>query len=555
MEERLKERQYIMRLARGERLFNPPTIRAGTKKPSVRQFNNSLTHLLHDHVDTHLHPRDRLHHKDIVNQATGGEVLLKEDSHNALMEGMFGKYSTTITRVLKSNEDLKKMAQHLETKYPQLETVAEDMDLHKYGAMVEASYKHYAGEDPTKFLKGHFLDELHDFVVDKELSTIDNLVLHNPVTNEVHLALRGTQKLSDWTGANIQAMASVENRVPLVKSAIRTAEQIAEKYGIENFTTSGHSMGGMRSLEVVHHFAEKLGAHIRGFHFDPGASVRQMIRQSKVAKGVQKVFRTHFDAPSAVVNMAQLKTPKNLEINNVATSPEVSGKTPILDTHSTSHFNLKNIIGITKEGKVLVTRHTPTKIVANALRSGDNALKMVANSKAFQVAKPIFHGVGKVLEKGAKPLAVAGVAYDIYNDITDPTKSATEKETDVSVDVATGVASWEGANMAGELAMGATLLLCPECALASVIVGLGAGVGAGYGIAKAGEKLKKPLETVAGAVEEEVGAGEKAFGKFEDEITGTKDFAKQAKEYDIYDAGDDIKSGVEKIGKFFKGLG
>lgn len=547
MEERLRERQYIMRLARSDRLFKPPPVKAGGKrKITHEQFNNSLTHLLHDHIDTHLHPKDRRHHKEVVNQATGGEVLLKEDSHSKLMDSMFGKYSGAITRTLKANEDLKKMAHHLESKYPQLQTIAEDPDLHKYGALAEASYRHYAGEDPTEFLKGHFLDELHDFVVDEELSTIDNLVLHSPVTNEVHLALRGTQKLSDWTGANIQAMASVENKVPLVKSAIRTAEQIADKYGTENFTTSGHSMGGMRSLEVAHHFAEK-GIHIPGFHFDPGASVRQMIRQSKLSKGLQKVFRTHFDAPSIVSNMAQIKTPKNLKITNVATSPEVGMDTPVLDTHSTAHFLPKNIVGIAEDGKILVKRHSPTKIVANALRSGDNALKMVANSRAFQIGKPIFHGVGKVLEKGAKPLAVAGVGYDVYNDITNPDKSQTEKGTDVSVDVATGIGAWEGGNIAGELAMGATLLLCPECAIASVGVGLLAGAGAGYAISETGSAIKKPLEEAVGAVEEEVGAGEKAFGRFEDKITGTKDFGKKAKEYTAQDLGKDISSGFKKL--------
>ena len=47
---------------------------------------------------------------------------------------------------------------------------------------------------------------LEDFKVDKDLSSIDNVVLHNKITGETHISFRGTtddlkktdQFLSDW---------------------------------------------------------------------------------------------------------------------------------------------------------------------------------------------------------------------------------------------------------------------------------------------------------------------------------------------------------------------
>lgn len=545
MDERARERLRIMKMSR-DRVFIPPTTPVGrrTTLPKKHEFENALTHLAHHAVDTHLHPSHEAHYKNILHHAIGesGQTRLTDESSERLNIALFGQKGNDIANLLKGNKQINDVLKKLDAQ-PQLHTVKEPVELHKYGALAEASYTHYQGGNPLDTLKNHFLDELNDFEIDSELSTIDNLVLHNPITDEVHIAYRGTQKLSDWK-TNLQAMTSIEEHSPLVKSAIKTAEGVAEKYGMKNMTVSGHSMGGMRSLEVVQHFAEKFNTHIQGYHFDPGVSVRQLIKHSKYAElGTQQIFRTHFDTPSIMAKMAQIKPPKGLKINNVFTNPEHPIKIPGLDQHSTNHFIIKNPVGFAEDGSVLVKRHTASRVISDALRSGEQGLEVVANSKVGRVAKPVFHYGAKFAEKAAMPLAVAGTSLDIYNDITDPNKSATEKDTDIAVDTATGVGAWTAGNMAGELAMGATLALCPECALMAVGVGLVTGGVAGYAVEEVGSALKKPAEKAVGFVER--GAEtfvEGAENVVEQDIKAVEDVGEA-----VYKGG---KSAVKTVGKW-----
>lgn len=503
MDERAKERLRIMSMSR-DRVFLPPTtpVSRRRKMPEKHEFENALTHLLHHSVDTHLHPKHEAHYKNILHHVIGesGDTRLKDETSDRLNFELFGDKGKDIANLLRGNKQINDALKKLDAK-PQTSVVKEPLELHKYGALAESAYTHYQGGDPHDTLKGHFLDELNDFEMDTELSTIDNLVLHNPITGETHVAYRGTQKLSDWK-TNLQAMSSVEEHSPLVKSAIKTAQQVADKYGSKNMSVSGHSMGGMRSLAVAQHFGDK-GIHIQGYHFDPGVSVKQLMKHGKYSKlGTQQIFRTHFDTPSVVAKMAQIKPPKGVKITNVLTNPEHAIKIPGLDQHSTNHFNIKNPVGFAEDGSILVKRDSVHKVVADALRSGEQGIEVIANSKVGKVAKPLLHYGSKIAEKAAMPLAVLGTGLDVYEDITDPNKSLTQKETDIGVDVASGVGAWTAGNIAGDLAMGATLAICPECALLSVGAGLLTGGAVGYAVEEVGGAIKKPTEKVIGAVED-----------------------------------------------------
>ena len=63
-----------------------------------------------------------------------------------------------------------------------------------------------AGHEGLQNSKYDYIDDLKDFKVDEELSTIDNLVLHNAKTGEVTVSYRGTTDnplrtksfLKDW---------------------------------------------------------------------------------------------------------------------------------------------------------------------------------------------------------------------------------------------------------------------------------------------------------------------------------------------------------------------
>jgi hypothetical protein len=556
----LDDRRFFLKSR--QRMFVPPSsyetpsIVRNTRrkrKISLDDFSDAVTHLSHHHIDTHLHPKQVHEHYKTLKSVIGQEPKLTDEAHDDLLTKMFGT-NNFIQQAVKTNDRLHKLVEKLESK-PQTTAVLEDIADHKYGVLANASYEYYGeGGDATKggeavkqFMSkhSHYMPELEDFEVVPEYSNKDNLVLRNAKTGETHISFRGTQQLDDWV-TNSKAMMSLEKSSPLVKSAIQTAEMVAKDFGTENLTVSGHSMGGMRSLEVTQHFADK-GLHVKGWHYDPGTSLRQMVKQGKLGEGFkQTILRTHFDAPSTVANMTSLKPPKNLTIKNILTNPEKEHKVPILDTHKTHHFYLEgDPIGLSNDGtKVLVKRNSPEKVLATALRSGESGAEIVLNSKFGKVAKPIAHYGGKILEKSAKPLAVLEAGFDVYNDLNDPTKSDTERDVDVAMDVGKGVATWEGANIVGELAMAGTLVLCPECALVSAGVGLLAGAGAGIAIEEGFDAVKKPVETAVGKVED---FGETAMEKTKDFVEGVGEGIEKGAEA----VGEGIVSGAKSVGEGF----
>ena len=66
------------------------------------------------------------------------------------------------------------------------EVIKEDLSMHKYSRLANASYDYFnskgkidAVHEGLENSKFDYIDDLKDFKVDEELSTIDNLVLHN----------------------------------------------------------------------------------------------------------------------------------------------------------------------------------------------------------------------------------------------------------------------------------------------------------------------------------------------------------------------------------------
>ena len=145
-------------------------------------------------------------------------------------------------------------------------------------------------------------DDLKGFELDKELSTLDDAVLHNATTGETVISFRGTTSniketkafLKDWE-VNSKIMfnpKSAENTRRL-KNAFSNTENVIAKYGKDNVKVVGHSQGGYVSSSV----AQKLD--IEGYHYNPAISVRQ-INQNK--KGMffrntaeQNIYKTHTD--------------------------------------------------------------------------------------------------------------------------------------------------------------------------------------------------------------------------------------------------------------------
>jgi len=71
--------------------------------------------------------------------------------------------------------------------------------MHKYSRLASSSYDYFnsrgkidAVHEGLQNSKHNYIDDLKNFTVDEELSTIDNLVLHNSKTLETSVSYRGT---------------------------------------------------------------------------------------------------------------------------------------------------------------------------------------------------------------------------------------------------------------------------------------------------------------------------------------------------------------------------
>jgi len=191
------------------------------------------------------------------------------------------------------------------------EIVKESFNQQKYSRLANARYDHFnSNGDANAVEKGLSNTDyahlgLKDFHVDKSLSTLDNGVLHNKITGETHISFRGTtddlkktdQFLSDWN-TNRKIMfnpKAAENSTRFTEASAQT-EKVIAKYGKRFTTVSGHSMGGGISSLIGQ---EK---DIRGFHFNPAISPKQVSDNSKglFGKNIEKqvVYKSHMDFAS-----------------------------------------------------------------------------------------------------------------------------------------------------------------------------------------------------------------------------------------------------------------
>ena len=106
-----------------------------------------------------------------------------EDEHHALRED--------IESVLKTAANLSPLVEGTRK-------VEESIAMHKYSRLANASYDNFnskgnAGKvhDGLRKSRYGYIEDLKSFEVDEELSTLDNLVLHNPITGETHISFRG----------------------------------------------------------------------------------------------------------------------------------------------------------------------------------------------------------------------------------------------------------------------------------------------------------------------------------------------------------------------------
>jgi len=170
--------------------------------------------------------------------------------------------------------------------------------------------------------------------LDKELSTLDDAVLHNKLTGETVISFRGTTSniketkafLKDWeVNSKIMFNPKSAENTRRMKNAFSNTENVISKYGKDNVKVVGHSQGGYVSSSV----AQKLD--LEGHHYNPAISVRQ-INQNK--KGMffkntteQNIYKTHTDFASPLAYDRHIQ--KNFNVNTVNYNPEITERSQV----------------------------------------------------------------------------------------------------------------------------------------------------------------------------------------------------------------------------------
>ena len=231
------------------------------------------------------------------------------------------------------------------------ESTTESIAQHKYSRLAQSSYDYFNSKGNADLVnknlknpKYSHVNDLKGFELDKELSTLDDAVLHNATTGETVISFRGTTSniketkafLKDWE-VNSKIMfnpKSAENTRRL-KNAFSNTENVIAKYGKDNVKVVGHSQGGYVSSSV----AQKMD--IEGYHYNPAISVRQ-INQNK--KGMffrntaeQQIYKTHTDFASPLAYDRHIR--KNFNVNTVNYNPEITERSPFVSTHSLEQFS------------------------------------------------------------------------------------------------------------------------------------------------------------------------------------------------------------------------
>lgn len=127
------------------------------------------------------------------------------------------------------------------------------------------------------------------YEVDPELSDRNRTLYVNKVTGKATLAFRGTQlsgaqdKNTRWRDLSTDALIALglQDLSARFKGSLRVSKKAATKYGAENLTLVGHSMGGSQAL-YAHH---RMGSNVETHAFAPGVSPIDVLRSRGAFNG------------------------------------------------------------------------------------------------------------------------------------------------------------------------------------------------------------------------------------------------------------------------------
>jgi len=325
---------------------------------------------------------------------------------------------------------------------------AESIDQHKYARLANASYDHFNGKSVHENLRKSqydYIGDLKDFEMDDELSTKDDLVLHNAKTGETVISYRGTTDdpvgkpknfVQDWL-VNGQ-IAGGSTHTSRAKTAEKQAYRVIQKYGKQNLVVTGHSQGG----GISHHIATKYD--LEGHHYNPSINHSNVAQAGKYAnnKNAQNIYKTHLDFASPLAYSKNLKK-SNTTVHTVGTIKDMDSP---VSTHSIDQFS-PTPLKVHADGTVSVKRQTAKQSIKNGIKH-----------------TVTYHPVGKAVVS-----------------VTDQLPSLVHKTVDLEASAAKGVTHL-GVNLAineeqavvDEMIVDTSLALAPETMGLSMVAGAGA---------------------------------------------------------------------------------
>lgn len=380
----------------------------------------------------------------------------------------------------------------------EIEIVSDSLAQHKYARLSQASYDYFNSKgDPDAVSKGlkdptyDYIEDLAGFEMDKDLSNIDNLVLHNQATGETVVSYRGSSTdffgdnknfYKDWT-TNAEIGTGSTNTVR-VRNAETQMEKVIAKYGKNNLSTVGHSQGGHVSYEMGVRF------DVPSHSYNPAINGTQVVRKVE-GEAEHIIYKTPLDFASAKAYDPRLTADVKLVKN-------IPGMDSVVQTHSLDQF-------------------TPA-----VEEVSEDILKVSRRTMVGSIAKGVGHAVN-----------VGAYGYEVYQTVKDDSDETALKT------VADLAKKTEQFTVDGEI-IAASLAAAPETFGASLIFG----AGAVFLNDLVGDKVEDEVVYVANKVSDEV---IKDVDEIQNRVKRTgRTIAK---------AGKTVERAGKKVVKFFKGLG
>jgi len=287
------------------------------------------------------------------------------------------------------------------------EKVIENTDMHKYSRLANASYTYHATKgshakvaEELRVERYNYIQDLKDFKVDKKLSSLDDIVLHNSLTGETVVSYRGTATGYDWwRNLRIAFGFNSGQDSRRFKRAEEVANRTMTKYGRSNLSFVGHSQGGGVSSVMGQKF------NIDSHNFNPAISFKQIAENRSMYKlrGFMSNFTrqaTHTnyctDTDFVSINKFSPSIQRTMKVVHVSSVPGVDKD--ITQVHGLGE-NFAPPVEQQLDGKVLVTRNRKAVSIARGV-AGVVQAGVIAIDYTLDVTEDV--KTGSVLEKTKK---------------------------------------------------------------------------------------------------------------------------------------------------------